>query len=461
MKQRAVIFALIIIGFSVFFVPQNSGAQVDNVQDRNCQGGYDSARTACKNVVFTCYDSCDKYDPEYYACMDSCTARNRDCIAAANSQYSSCVETPDQPAPPESGAVSPSPADNQTVQVDLADIVKLESRVREEAKKIIEMKKCPDSLLPSENPCVAEKLDFILAEPRESYLTISPFERRGKNIEPIVLDRNEKRDITGLRDAFLHTPPMDLRAFNEQLEVREIDLTASEENFAKPPINAQRPFIRAAAGSTFSLALVENAVPGGGTAPIGLSFAPIDTQTEVSSPSIVVTGEKPAQFVHPNKTIINIAPHSVSIMQVALPPITTQSGGWRYTLVEGALRIDKSEDGKAVEVRTPLTITKSKHTQFAVLYNAEELYAATVVYEGEVEVTDVLNGLTTILTPAEDGKPRALVVPLAKTAGPLVKKSNLILIIIILLLLAGIGYLTYIKRDKLIKIIKKEPKQLP
>lgn len=117
MKQRVVISLLIILGFSVFFVSQNVGAQIDDVQERNCRSKYDSIRKTCQETVFTCYDSCDKYDAGYYVCKDSCTAHNRDCIAAANNQYDSCMETANQPSPPENKTptiIDPSAVEQQS-----------------------------------------------------------------------------------------------------------------------------------------------------------------------------------------------------------------------------------------------------------------------------------------------------------------------------------------------------------
>lgn len=387
--------------------------------------------------------------------------------------------------PPKNDVIQSSPDDNQTVQMNSADVVKFASRVREEAKKVIAMKQCPGSSLPSENPCVAEKLDFITIEARESSVLVSFLDKspssaeKQRNAKLITLGQNKSVEITTFftDNAFPPTDPDKLDKIRDQIieMIEEGDTPPSwtgdvlgpghpasfmdkEGNYRRVWENVTindrevfNPVATGADGSRFSLVFVgENAPIVGNGEPVG-GFVTVETAAEISAPSALITGDTLARIITPDETMVDIVPRSGIGMPAAgrdMSPPPPGWSDWMYDVFYGTIYVLKKEDSKGVEVRTPLTTTKSKHTKFAVLYNPEELYSATVVYEGEVEVTDMLSGLTAALTPADDGRPRALVVPLAETTKTIVSKGiGTLVVLVVFLLLISAGYFAYRKRN--------------
>jgi len=104
-----VVYLLAIIWLGGFIAYATS----DQEASSGCQGAYDSAREICRNTVFGCYDTCNKYDEGSYACQNACSARNRECIEGINNQYTACVEGINKQPPTTQPASQPVPPENQ------------------------------------------------------------------------------------------------------------------------------------------------------------------------------------------------------------------------------------------------------------------------------------------------------------------------------------------------------------
>lgn len=499
----AVILLIVIIASGVIF--RHTNAQ--NGYKYDCTKEYHTTQLTCLDNMKTCTAQCDEaypHDPEGAAarCKSICDTDRNSCDTRAADWYREClglntfdkdILAPEQPPaqtivrPPEPPTRLIKQPQDEIIRIDSDKIASFKTQVKEEAKKIIEMKKCPGSSLPSENPCVAEKLDFITIGARESLVSVSFLdtpksspEKQG-NTGLITLGQNKSAEITAFftNNTFPPTDPDKLdRIRNQILEMIEAGDTPPSWTGAilgpGHPVsvmdkegNIKRFWknMKVNDGEGFQLSLVGNvSISSSGKPfkplePLG-GFITVKTAAEILVPSAIITGDTPAQIITPDETIVDVASRSgIGVHAKGLDASPPPPGwpDWMYDVFYGTIYVLKKEDSRAVDVRTPLTITKSKHTKFAVVYNPEELYAATIAYEGEVEVTDILNGLVTTLTPTDDGKPRVLVVPLVETEVA-TKKTGATWIIIILALLAGIGYLAYRKKDIVQKIIKKESK---
>lgn len=300
--------------------------------------------------------------------------------------------------------------------------------VEEEAKNIISIKACGGGL-PSQNTCIAEKLNSLLKSADTNALLGGLDSNPKVLITPVTLDKSEDLEIVGFTDV-LSIPSFKVVGI---LKSKQVDI------YKYPPTQIQIPnrmFYQGDDGTTYRLRVEGNSYRW-----------EIETgRTGLMPSTAVVVGE------------------SASI------PDSTVS----YDLKFGSAVFDTSESDKNVEVRTPLTITKSKHTKFAVLYDPEKLYAATVIYKGEVEVTDILStNKTMILKPTDKGKPRMVIVPLAQaeektpaaepTSG--VRSNSFgkiwILIFILILVIITAGGFVFYKKGLLKKYLPSKPHLTP
>lgn len=246
-------------------------------------------------------------------------------------------------------------------------LVQYRLAVKDEAKKIVSIKECGGGP-PSQNACIAEKLNSLLKSADKNALLGGLDSNPKVLITPVTLDKSEDLEIVVFTDV-LSIPSIKVLGI---LKTKQVDI------YKYPPTQIQIPnrmFYQGDDGTTYRLRVEGNSYRW-----------EIETgRTGLMPSTAVVVGE------------------SASIPD-----------GTAYDLKFGSAVFDTSESGKSTEVRTPLTITKSKHTKFAVFYDPEKLYAATVIYEGEVEVTDILSNKTMILKPTDEGKPRMVIVPLAQ-----------------------------------------------
>jgi len=343
--------------------------------------------------------------------------------------------------------LSAQPDDQPISDIDDERLAKFRSDVESEAEKIIEIKKCPGSFSPSQNPCVANGLAQIPIYIDEATDVISAgihFRPKAQIVsDPVLIKKDAsgeivrfKNSLSGVDTRFPFSLPQlswpsETIVSRMQFKVPD-DLLGLRDNPDTPKKvykSFEAEFLEAEFYKNF-----ENSDPFLITGPQG---------------RMIVTNE--------DKTLIfGLDENTILQMRNDFPSNDVFFGSAGdvslYDLKLGTITVEKEDDSQDIEVITPLTITKSKHTKFAVLYNPEGPYAATTIYEGEVEVMDRFSGETVALTPTDDGKPRVLVVPLAQAEDSSIpipiaesKGGSWIYLIILLALLGGISFWFYKK----------------
>ena len=456
----------------VFFDPQSACAQADIDA---CQKEYNTRRSQCIADNTACTAACGgdqncelTCNNQRNACDEAAVESQKKCLGLDTSGQDLPVvdvqpdpaESPsDQsqpPAQPESEKKSGT-ADvdaGAEVTIDPAQLAKSRTAISQEARQIKSIIECQGPKLPSENSCVAGKIDQLLeidkavygaggSAPHYNTRFIKEFSQviemdAGK----IVSFGNEILDPSVL-------PEVEQMMLDERLI---------------PPVLPETEAARAGyAGGVASLVVLDSDVLSEGTVSVGgpaINWNKVTPGAEVRPGTAIVTGE--------NSTV-RLGGSDGKVMEVK-PGAMIVVAGWSAgdTLAApkdffGSL-INSGSDTDALDlkfgtvgtvtgkgsdtaVKTPLTITKSKHTAFAVSYNPEKFYAVTVVYKGEVEVTNLVTGETAVLAPTEDGKPRAVIVPLPGTPTPAAAEAarapRLLIVALLALLLAAAGYLAY------------------
>lgn len=322
--------------------------------------------------------------------------------------------------------------------------------VEDEAKKIVSIKECGGGL-PSQNACIAEKLNSI-------DITVARIDSFPIDIKPVILGKDANREIVGFQQE-------NIPASVDLLDVTSAGIIFDKESASAPENGTRNAVI-------FKGEMMEVYTPEGQWKPVIVGSTPVRPE------STIVTAPGGVMYYSQLNVVGGVGQTSyMTFGGTQTDAASTQAKYDKlfYDLKFGSATFDTSKSDKNVEVRTPLTITRSKNTKFAVLYDPEKLYAATIIYEGEVEVIDILSDKTMILKPTDGGKPRMAIVPLVKAeektqaAEPASKAQskssiqskssgkNWILIFILILVIIIVGGLVLYKRDMLKKgLLKKD-----
>lgn len=368
-------------------------------------------------------------------------------------QFESCVE---------SAATTPKPTSETSesgIDTDISRLARFRAEITKGAEKIISIKECGLPRLPSQNSCVAEKLNSVIELKPDDLLDPAMQELKSRLSGPannFGPRPSYATEFIPVDSTYTLTQAL-LRKGLPKETVQKIS-EKTESAFEPAPQTAQEilgKFRYELSPSTNLMVLdadnfSEASLPSVavGTLSEASNWKPLIKGSEFSKQGAIFTGENSTVRIGNKAMILEIKPKSIVV--AGATPSDTMSAEKEFvpkliTVHEGGVRVwnEGGDAGNDLTVETPLTVTKSKHTQFAVAYDPENQYAITVIYEGEVEVTNKLTGETAILTPTDEGKPRALVASLATTSE---KKDSLwTLTIIILLLLGGTGFWLYKK----------------
>jgi hypothetical protein len=412
---------------------------------RACSAAIISAREAVEACRYR-KDVAYVYKPSFPVACGGCTPGK--------------ILSPEDACYPEPSTAAPAEITLNEPAADVSQLAKFRSDVMSEAEKIISIKECGAPRLPIQNLCVAEKLNTLISgftgpaenfgpkpghaaefiEVDSSYALTQALLRRGMADETVQEIVTKVEPVLTLAS---QTAPEVFGEFRSEIKsstnlvVLDVDL----------PIE-----------SAYS-SLIKNFLSEKRT------WEPMVKGIRFDEQAAIMTGENSKVWIGNNSLVAKIDPGSIVVAGATksdtLPAekdliskyIAIHSGGARFWNVGTEVKsgapgvyigvLSEAGAGNEVIVETPLTITKSKHTQFAVSYDPERQYALTAIYEGEVEVTDKFTGETAVLTPTDDGKPRLILVPLAAMPEQLMRGGNLWLLVIILLLLGGGGFWLY------------------
>lgn len=401
----------------------------------------------CSKAFLACNNPCGAILDEStrYGCFDSCSKASTLCREKASADYRVCIAA---------GKQTQTQQEAKKVTDDTAAYVtdklaQYRLAVEDEAKKIVSIKECGEGP-PSQNACVAEKLSDIYSI-NATYRNFTPTNLI--NVEPVPLDNRKEIEIVRFGNSIWQYPNIDA--------VFKTNLPHPEDTSLQSGIK-EFPF--------FKGELIDVYIPS------SQQWKQVTVGTPLPPGTLLVVDHKPVMLYSQLNVAEMDQPSFIKLMGSPSDSASTQaeSDNLFYDLKSGSAVFDTSESGKNIEVRTPLTITKSKHTKFAVLYNPEKLYAATIIYDGEVEVTDILSNKTMILKPSDKGKQRMVIVPLAQaeektqTAGPASEAESKpsaqskssgniwILIFILILVIIAVGGFVLYKKGVLKKDLIKE-----
>lgn len=270
--------------------------------------------------------------------------------------------------------------------------------VEDEAKKIVSIKECGAGL-PSQNVCIVEKLSSISTT--VAGMDSFPVDINTNSfipIEPVTLNKDANREIVGFQQE-------SVPASVDLLDVTSAGIIFDKESASAPSNGTQNSVI-------FKGEMIDVYTPEG-------QWKSVIVGTPVRPGSTIVTTSGGRMYYSQLNIVGGVGQTSYMTFGGTQTDVASTQEKYDklfYDLKFGSATFDTSKSDKNVEVRTPLTITKSKNTKFAVLYDPEKLYAATIIYEGEVEVIDILSQKSMILKPTDEGKPRMVIVPLANKA---------------------------------------------
>lgn len=399
MKQLALLTILSVIPL---FFPPNSFAQsftlkksepVDCWQEHMASAGCTPGYTAC---ALKCPGDAG---PAQRACEAACSKASQACRDESLANYRACVNSSIQTSKlkevqsTQSSAGSISSDPNKLSKY----LAQYRIAVEDEAEKIVSIKECGAGL-PSQNVCIAEKLNSI--DTTVTGIDSFPVDINTNSfapIKPVILNKDANREIVGFQQE-------SIPASVDLLDVISAGTVFDKESASAPSNGTQNSVI-------FKGEMIEVYTPEG-------QWKPVIVGEYVRPESTIVIASGGRMYYSQLNIVGGVGQTSYMTFGGAkTDAVLTQEKYSKlfYDLKFGSATFDTSKSDKNVEVRTPLTITKSKNTKFAVLYDPEKLYAATIIYEGEVEVIDILSQKSMILKPTDGGKPRMVIVPLVKT----------------------------------------------
>ena len=372
---------------------------------------------------------------------------------------------------------------DQPANATLDQLAKFRIGVEQDAERIINRKQCAGSSLPSQNPCVAEKLEVYYVDQNIDVTSAGIYFGPKVNASTVLLFGSAEQNFVTFSSAVDQLGPnatptqielARLQDWLARIEAKEAPLDAG---YLPPQAKNPLTYMEFAPGTEISIKnlVVLDADPGAEVKqlyepqmPVVGEWKPLQKDSEVPFGSLIVTDQN-SILVGNKNVIVEISPLSGVVVsgsngsdtQAAgsdfVPFINSTDGSSQvddaliWDVKFGGVTVENVGTDSDVEVRTPLTITKSKHTKFLVAYDPEQKVSATTIYEGEVEVTDRFTGETTILKPADNGQPSTLIVPLARAAesdfaidGSRSTRNGWVWFII-LILLAGGGFWLYKK----------------
>ncbi|KKU53084.1 MAG: hypothetical protein A3G60_01870 [Candidatus Ryanbacteria bacterium RIFCSPLOWO2_12_FULL_47_9c] len=318
------------------------------------------------------------------------------------------------------GKIDGKPIEVELRDMPLADTAKEPLKVvaRQDPKGILEIS--PSLWLNSEETLIrGATLYPVPGGEQEKYLLSEEYRQKGHFSLPIV-------DPIGL-------------SFEEYHKKRGEMLSLFESQF-----NYTVPIVVTASGQSVSLILL------GGDSP-----TPKTTSTDENQKKQQTVNWENIKFVtKPGARQIGVLNDTPFVLhpdsQVSIKSLNA------LELSGGAVEIQRPNDplDSSFVVETPLGTVKSNKTRFWVAYNPTRGYILVGVWEGAVSVTHAYTGKTMMLEAFENGTPN-IVLLLSPEFGK--SKIGTWLWIILVIAIVAVGYFAYLKKDMLMRMIKKQP----
>lgn len=463
-----ILFSAAIIGGAVL---QNAKAQ----DGQNCQSAAEAAGKACESASFKCYDSCKPIkDSSFYECQDACHKKSHDCYQARNDAYDACL----------GGVAAPDASDDNKIMPENNKAITGDGS---------------ESYVIAFIDSIPVRDDMFVGPAVEERAALSLLPKDSGDSEPTQVKLYGFEDLPSRVTV---VPLVDMRSIETtEFHVRALQNEHIQINLGR---GAAETKIDVAPESEIDLQVfvsLTNKMYGKSDAEIIEWLKKYRGYDDEDIKYIKAFGESEDSLYNNPLVKSQMSYDAVRALMREPPaskplfpdPYKIEKGFFDYvgdfiedvadiivTTVSGAERIQAEDPGaiKLIPVSQEGIAAFERDTDYTFAYDRETRITSVEVYDGSVDVVDLKNGEIIATIQSRYGFPISRVdissdrTISLKTAIPKSGWPEFVsrhqknrdgkwVLILMILIIASVGYFVYLKKDAIIKIIKKESKQTP